>query len=319
MRTWGLALGCLFVAVNAHGQARITRADADVPVFRAGVDLVALSVVVTDARQRLVTGLEADDFIVFEDGVEQELSFFAAEHVPLDLALLLDTSASMLDKMETMQQAALGFLSTLRAVDRAAIVDIKDTVRILYPLGHDAAAAADAVRKTAARGGTALYNGLYLTLREMVKQQKANGDVRRQAIAVLSDGEDTASLLGYEDVMAEAKRAGITIYTITLKSPRHNAARTDRRRYFSGADFAMRALAQETGARAFFPADIRELAGVYDSIATELANQYALGYTSSNGRRDGEYRRVIVRVEARPGIRTRTRSGYVATRVAAGF
>jgi VWFA-related protein len=85
-------------------------------------------------------------------------------------------------------------------------------------------------------------------------------------------------------------------------------------RYFSQSEFAMKSLAAETGARAFFPSEIRELAGVYDAIAQELANQYALGYSSKNPRRDGAYRRVIVRVAERPDARVRTRSGYLATR-----
>jgi Ca-activated chloride channel family protein len=289
------------------------------PVFRASIDLVALSVVVTNQQQQFVKGLTATDFAVYEDGVQQDVSFFAASQVPLDLALLVDTSASMQDKMETMQEAALGFLATLHEGDRAAIVDIKDSVRVAYPLGPNLAAANAAVRATTARGGTALYNGLYVALKEMVKQRKANGDVRRQAIAVLSDGEDTASLVGYEDVMQIAKQSGITIYTITLKSEYAvKQASVNGRRYFSQAEFAMKALAQETGARAFFPTHISELAGVYGSIATELANQYAIGYSPKNGRRDGAFRRVIVRVADRPEVRTRTRTGYVAARNPSG-
>jgi Ca-activated chloride channel homolog len=326
VRTSCIALAILLFAVEARAQALITPttdvpppAAADVPkhdaVFRAGVDLVALNVVVTDPQQRFISGLTADDFAVFEDGVQQDVSFFAATQVPLDLALLLDTSASMQDKMVTMQQAADGFLDTLRAGDRAAIIDIKDSVRIAYPLGDNLREARAAVQGTVARGGTALFNGLYLALKEMVKQRKGTGDVRRQAIAVLSDGEDTASLVGYDDVMELAKRSGIAVYTITLKSPfAVKQASMSGRRYFSEAEFAMKSLAQETGARAFFPTEIRELAGVYDAIAAELANQYALGYSPKNPRRDGAYRRVIVRVDSRPGVRTRTRGGYLAAR-----
>jgi Ca-activated chloride channel family protein len=334
-------LGLLLLAVEARAQALVTpaanvpapaavpaaaaaenakAATSDVPsspLFRAGVDLVALSVIVTDPQHRFVTGLSADDFSIFEDGVRQDVSFFAAQQVPLDLALLLDTSASMLDKMETMQKAAVGFLETLRAGDRAVVVDIKDNVRIVYPLGEDFQAAHAAVRRTVARGGTSLYNGLYLTLKEMVKQRKANGDVRRQALAVLSDGEDTASLVGYDDVMELAKQSGIAIYTITLKSTfvTRQANLSGPRRYFSEAEFAMKALAQETGARAFFPTEISELAGVYGTIATELANQYAIGYSPKNPQRDGAFRRVLVRVAERPEVRTRTRSGYLAERL----
>ncbi|MGH9347318.1 MAG: VWA domain-containing protein [Vicinamibacterales bacterium] len=334
MRTSGLLVWFLLLAVHARAQALVTPTSdvpavpmsgaavpADVPsapVFRAAVDLVALNVVVTDTRQRLVSGLTAGDFAVYEDGVQQEVSFFAASAVPLDLALLLDTSASMHDKMQTMQEAALGFLGTLRPGDRAAIVDIKDTVRVAYALGDDREAANQAVRTTVARGGTSLYNGLYLALKEMVKQRRANGEVRRQAIAVLSDGEDTSSLVGYEDVMQLAKQSGITIYTITLKSPLAvKQASVSGRRYFSQSEFAMKALAQETGARSFFPSAVRDLAGVYGVIAEELANQYAIGYSSKNARRDGVFRRVIVQIAERPGARARTRSGYMATRITA--
>ena len=333
MRTSCLIVGFVLVTTHVYGQALIAPSNdvavdaaaaapkPDVPsspVFRGGVDVVALSVVVTDKQERFVSGLTATDFAVFEDGVQQDVSFFAATAIPLDLALLLDTSASMADKMETMQEAALGFLGTLRHGDRASIVDIKDNVQIAYGLGSDLEAANQAVRKTVARGGTALFNGLYLAIKEMVKQRKAYGDVRRQAIAVLSDGEDTASLVGYEDVMELAKQAGITIYTITLKSSFIVKQSTiSGRRYFSQAEYAMKSLAQETGARWYFPTAIRDLAGIYGSIAEELAHQYAIGYASKNPRRDGAFRRVIVRVAERPDAKARTRSGYLAARAGA--
>ncbi len=242
--------------------------------------------------------------------MQQDVSFFAARNVPLDLALLLDTSASMTDKMQTMQEAAAGFAATLRPGDRVSIVDIKDTVKILHALDDDPGGADTAIRGTVARGGTALYNGLYMTLKEMVKQRRQNGDVRRQAIAVLSDGQDTASLIAFDDVMDVAKQTGIAIYTITLKSPSGERPGRSGSRYFSQSEFGMKSLAQETGARAFFPASIAELAGVYGTIAEELASQYALGYTSKNPKRDGAFRRVVVRVEDHPGARTRTRTGY---------
>lgn len=286
-----------------------------VPIFKTGVDLVALNVIVTDSQQKLVTGLGAGHFAVFEDGVRQEVSFFAASLMPLDLALLVDTSASMSDKMKTMQEAAAGFASSLREGDRLTIVDVKDTVKVLHPLDGDLDAARQAIRSTTARGGTALYNGLYLTLKELQKQRRGAEDVRRQAIAVLSDGDDTASLINFDDVMEIAKQAGVAVYTITLRSDydiRQASAATGRR-YFSNAEFSMRALAQETGARSFFPTSITELAGVYDSIAQELASQYALGYTPKNPKRDGAYRRVVVQV-TQPGARTRTRAGYTSPR-----
>jgi len=325
-----LLLACWVIAIDARGQALgrpdlansattaaapAATGEAPATVFRTGIDLVAFNVVVTDGQQKFVNGLSAADFAIYEDGVRQEVSFFAATAVPLDLAILLDTSASMTDKMRTAQTAAVGFVSTLRPVDRAMVVDIKDATKVLQPLTSDLALAHKAIESTTARGGTALYNGLYLTLKEMTKERRENPDVRRQAIVVLSDGDDTASLLAFDDVMSVAKETGIAIYTITLKSRLAvQQAMSAGHRYFSQSEYAMKSLAQETGARSFFPLDISELAGVYSTIADELDNEYALAYTSKNARRDGGYRHVIVRISDRPDVKTRTRAGYTAAR-----
>jgi VWFA-related protein len=281
--------------------------------FRGGVDLVALNVVVVDGQQRFVNGLSAANFDIYEDGVQQAVSFFSAEELPLDLAILIDTSASMAEKLATAQQAAIGFASTLRPEDRLLVVDIKDVATILSPLSGDLSAAKAAIRATVARGGTALYNGMYLTMKELAKQRKNQSEVRRQAIVVLSDGADTASLVAFDDVMSLAKQSGMSIYTIMLKSRAMMYASLNRR-YFSESEFAMRSLAQETGGRSFFPADISELAGVYQIIEQELANQYAIAYVSKNPRNDGAYRRVVVRLLDHTGAQPRTRAGYVAPR-----
>jgi Ca-activated chloride channel family protein len=278
--------------------------------FHTGVDLVALSVAVTDGHDRFVSGLTASDFAVIEDGVPQEISFFSAAPVSMDLALLLDTSASMVDKMSIVHEAATGFVSSAKPGDRITIVDIKDGVKVLHPLDEDLDGARAAIRSTTARGGTALYNGLYMTLKEMVKSRRNSGEVRRQALLVLSDGDDTASLVSFDDVMEVAKQSGIAIYTITLRTELQRLLANNKTLAVPG-EFAMRALAQETGARAFFPAAPAELSGVYGTIASELASLYSLGYTSTNPGRGGAYRRVVVKVD-QPDVRIRTRSGYVA-------
>ena len=280
-------------------------------IFRSGVDLVSLNVIVTDQKDNFVTGLAQKDFAVFEDGVQQDLSFFAVTNVPLDLAILLDTSSSMSDKMSTVQQAAVGFASHLRQGDRIMVVGIKDSARTLHPLDTDVSGASEAIRRVSASGSTALYNAVYTTIRQMEKVRAVDGEVRRQAIAVLTDGDDTASLVTFDDLLALSKQAGIAIYTIALKSTYPTISVTGRK-YFSESEFALKALALETGARSFFPTDISQLAGVYDQITQELSNQYAIGYTSKNPKRDGAFRRIVVRV-TESNVRTRTRSGYQAT------
>ena len=310
VKTAALVLLSALGTTGVLGQERAVPAPA---TFRNAVDLVALNVVVVDGRQQFISGLRPENFVVYEDGVQQDVSFFAADELPLDLAMLLDTSASMYSKLPTAQQAAIRFASALRPIDRLLVVDVKETSTILAPLSSDLKAAKDAVLRTHALGGTALYNGLYTTLKEMARQRRGEADMRRQAIVILSDGDDTSSVVAFDDVMELAKQSGISIYTIMLNAGPDSEPRAKDERT-SKSEYGMKALAQETGARSFAALDIGDLAGVYASIGHELASQYALGYTSNNQRRDGAFRRVAVRLVDRAGARPRTRSGYFAPR-----
>ena len=281
--------------------------------FKGAVDLVALNVVVVDGRQQFVSGLTAENFSIYEDGVQQDVSFFAADELPLDLAMLLDTSASMHSTLATAQQAAVRFTSALRPIDRLLVVDVKETSSILAPLSHDLTAAKDAILSTSAQGSTALSNGIYTTLKEMARQRRAETEMRRQAIVILSDGDDTSSVVAFDDVMELAKQSGISIYTIRLSSSAVSATTArGKGELASRSEYGMKALAQETGARSFVALEVGDLADVYQSIGSELASQYALGYTSNNQRRDGAFCRVVVRLLDRAGARPRTRSGYFA-------
>lgn len=301
-------------AIAGDAEAVAARRRGSDPVFRSGVDLVALSVTATDSRQRYVTGLGGPDFFVYEDGILQELTFFATERVPLDLAVLLDTSASMGSNMPVVREAAVGFARTLRAGDRGTVVAFNDTVQVLQPLTGDLEHLEAAIRRTAAGGMTALYTGVYVALKELGRQNLKTGEVRRQAIVVLSDGEDMGSLVSSDDVIELVRRSGIAVYTISLRSGSAALQRHTNSWFVSQSDYLMRTLAQETGGRAFFPLDIQEMAPMYSVIAEELANQYTLGYVSKNPKPDGAFRRVMVRLPSRPDVRPRTRVGYLAPR-----
>ena len=307
MRIFLAALACLVCVSGMHA--------ADT-TFHSGVDLVPLNVVVTDAHDHFVKGLNQADFAVFEDGVPQEVAYFAAANVPLDLAILLDSSSSMSERMATVQQAAVGFASHLHDGDRVTVIGVRETARTLHPLDGDVKGACDAIRHTTAGGGTALYNAVYATIKQLQKLHTIGGEVRRQAIAVLTDGEDTASLVSADDLLALARDAGVAIYTITLKSP-YPVIGLSATKYGDESDFAMKSLAQETGARSFFPTDISQLSGVYGMITDELESQYALAYAPKNIRLDGSYRHISVRV-SEPNVRTRTRSGYQASKTPLG-
>lgn len=303
----------LAVAVSAAGQQPATDAPPQGPTFRSGASLVALNITVTDGDKKYVTGLGQADFAVFEDGVQQNVQFFEARQVPVDLIVLLDASSSMSDKMGVVHEAALGFLRTLRDADRGAVVTFNDGVDIAQPLTSDHELLEAAIRRTQPRGATALYNALYVSLKQFGRAAQDAGDVRRQAIAVLSDGEDTSSLVGFDDVMALARKSGVSIYTIGLQS-KYQAARNggSGRRYFSESEYSLKTLAQETGAQSFFPNTVSQLKGIYAHIAQELSAQYSIGYAPSNTRPDGRFRRIVVRINSRPELRPRARRGYTA-------
>ena len=298
-------------AQDQGGAGRGPRA-ADRP-FRSGVDLVALNVTVLD-RAGLVGGLGQGDFLVVEDGVRQQISFFASSRALLDLAILLDTSSSITDVLSTAQSAAVGFARTLREGDRVAVIEIHDRADVLHPLSADVEAAVAAIRRTDARGGTALYNALYLALTDMTRKRMDTHAARRQAIAVLSDGQDTASLVDYEDVLQMARDAGIAIYAIALQPPAPPVSPFARPKAPAAPQYAMRTFAQVSGGRFFTAAGAGELTGIYQAIADELAHQYTLGYVSTNARQDGAFRQVAVHVIGRPQCAARTRAGYRAPR-----
>jgi Ca-activated chloride channel family protein len=301
-----IAVASIIGLAAAGAQAPDTPAQP--PSFRAGVDVVSLNVTVTDLEMRFVTDLAPEDFSVYEDGVRQEINFFTRTQLPIALALLIDTSASMDEEMATAQEAAIGFSQRLGPDDLAEVIDFDSRVDVLQGFTNDVDQLESAIRRTSAGGSTSLYNALYISLKDLTRAPLREADVRREAIIVLSDGEDTSSLVSFEEVLELAKRSETAIYSIGLQAEDRRA-----RTGFREADFVLRQLAQETGGRAFFPHDVSELPGIYRQISDELSSQYSVGYISANPLRNGRWRRVIVRVD-REAASARTKQGYYAPR-----
>ena len=279
----------------------------DQPAFRTGVDVVSLNVTVTDSDNHYVTDIAQNDFQLYEDGALQDITFYTRTQLPISLSLLMDTSASMTEKMSTAQEAAIGFAERLRNEDLASVIDFDSRVVILQGFTNSVDELTNAIRQTSAGGSTSLYNAIYISLKELGKVDAATtDDIRRQAIVMLSDGEDTSSLVEFEEVLELAKRSATVIYSIGLRS---RDIRT--RRGFREADFVLRQLAQETGGRAFFPDQVEDLSEIYQRISDELSSQYTLGYISKNPLQDGQWRRIVVRVEG-ADVAARTKQGYYA-------
>jgi len=295
--------GCLVAVLSAAAVAQTRQGGA---AFRAGVDVVSLSITVMDAMNRYVIDLEQDEFAVFEDGVKQDLTFFNRRQQPIALSLLLDSSASMEDKITTLQTAAANFVRRLKSSDLAQVIDFDSRVQIRQAFTASQGELETAINAITSGGSTSLHNAIYIALKELAKVKAASDeDIRRQALIVFSDGEDTSSLVSFEEVLDLAKRSETAIYTIALRG---NDTQT---RGFREAEFVMRQLAQETGGRSFFPERIEDLNGVYAQIADELASQYTLGYSPKNTRRDGAFRRIVVQV-SRANTTPRTKKGYYA-------
>ena len=274
-------------------------------IFKAAVDIVSLNVTVVDSQNRYVTDITESEFSVFEDGARQELTFFNRTSLPIALSLLIDTSASMENRLGIAQEAAIGFARRLRPQDYAQVIDFDSRVEIAQNFTNQQLELERAIRATSAGGSTSLHNALYISLKELAKvKAKSVDEVRRQAIIVLSDGEDTSSLVSYEEVLDLAKRSETAIYTIGLQPK--DAAQS---KGFREAEFVLRQFAQETGGRAYFPSRVDDLKDVYGQIHDELSSQYAMGYASKNARRDGGWRRIVVQV-ARPNVTARTKRGY---------
>jgi Ca-activated chloride channel family protein len=291
-----LALGAAALQAETH---------PGVPTFATSVEVVSLNLVVTDRGGRQVPGLSPDDITLYEDGIAQPISLFAQEEWPIRLQVMLDASGSMGMALPVAKRAAQRLLRTLGPVDEAEVAQFSRSLRVLQESTGDIAALERAVDLVSPQGDTALYNALYVTLKDQARQRNAD-EMQRRAIVVLSDGEDTASMVDDEQLIDLARRAGVVIYAIGLLTPPipgHPAPTVP--------IYVLTAIARETGGRAYFPRSLAELDGAYDRIASELRTLYGVGYVPLNSSADGGFRRIAIRTR-QGSLQVRHRTGYYA-------
>ena len=296
-------------AVLAGVVAASLTAAVTAQVYRGGTDLVLLSVTVTDPAGRHVGGLVREDFRVYEDGVLQEISHFSGQPSPIALSLLIDTSTSMdqNNKMAMAQQAASGFISRLGPADVAQVMDFDNQTKVLAPFTGDKAALDLVLKQMKAGGSTSLYNAIYTALTELRRVRGQFGtEPRRQAIILLSDGEETSSIVPSEDVIDLARRSEVIIYAIAIVAKGSTPTRA-----WTEAEFVLRSLTRDTGGRVFIAPEPQQLAAIYGQVAEELANQYTVAYMSTNGKKDGTWRKISMQV-LKGDVTPRTRAGYYA-------
>jgi Ca-activated chloride channel family protein len=284
-------------------------AAAAAQVYRGGTDLVLLSVTVTDNAGRHIGGLKLEDFRVYEDGAPQEIAHFSGQPSPVSLSLLIDTSTSMdsESKMSLAQQAASGFVAKLGPQDVAQILDFDSQTKILAPFTNDKAVLEAAIKQMRAGGSTSLYNAIYTAISELRRARTQFGsEPRRHAIVLLSDGEDTSSIVPSEDVLDLARRSDVIIYAIAIVAKGVMPTRA-----WTQAEIVLRSLTRDTGGRIFIAHEPQQLAGIYNQVAEELANQYTVAYMSTNAKKDGTWRKISMQV-LKGDVTPRTRAGYYA-------
>jgi VWFA-related protein len=268
------------------------------------VDLVNLLFTVT-RDDRLLTGLTRDDFRVFEDGSPQEIRGFVAQtDLPLRVAIVIDVSGSIIEKLRFEQEAAIEFFySTIDPDrDRGMLVTFDSAVEVLQEFTNRPEVLAESVSRIRAGGGTALYDAIYLAVSQRMVRESGG----RRVLIVISDGADNASRVSLTETLELAQRSDVVIYAISTNSTTRGSTRDQER-----GDRTLRTFAEETGGRAFFPFRLEELAVNFQDISEELRSQYALTYVSGNTARDGAYRQIEVRPEDRDH-RVKVRSGYYA-------
>jgi len=281
------------------------------------VELVQLPVSVLDKKGFPVRGLRKEDFVVYEDKIEQEISLFKQEDVPLSVALVVDTSGSMVDKLNSLNTAATTFIRESNAEDETALVSFGDDAFLEMDFTRRTDQLSAALSHIAPSGNTSLYDAVFLAARHL----KEDGSHEKKVLLIISDGEDNHSKYKLEEVLESMRESKIIVYSVGLLGTDPGILN---RVYFGGTGKkALRQLAEITGGAAFFPKGIENVESVCKRIARDLRNQYTIGYKPSNERLDGSWRKTLVQVNLpknTPKVQVRIKQGYYApsTREARG-
>jgi len=274
---------------------------------------VALPVTITDKNNRFVVDLKATDFEIIEDKTPQSIiSFQPLSNLPLDVAMLMDTSNSVKPKLKFEKDAAYSFLETVLKYrqDRALFATFDSQIELHQDLTNRLDLLTKAIDKVKAQGGTKMYDAIYSVCEEKMRSPASLG--RRRAMVVITDGEDTESEHDLQSAIDIAQASETTVFVISTKAGGFfgvQGGTIDRRE-----DKELKKLAEETGGRAFFTAEVIELEKSLTTIARELRSQYMIAYEPTNNNYDGKKRRIEVKLPNHKDLRIRTKTAYIPVR-----
>jgi len=305
-------LVCLFLAGSiGSGRAQAPAAPPAQPSDEDTRTRIVLEVTnvnvlftVTDKRGRFVTDLTQKDFLVREGKNPQKILQFSAESdLPLRLAIVVDSSNSIRERLRFIQESAIEFINSVMRPeqDRAAVISFDTAPELQADLSNNIEQLTHVIRQLRAGGGTSLYDAIFYSSRDKLMQDQPRYKFRR-AIVVLSDGEDNQSRYSRDQALEMAQKADVVIYTISTNMTR---AETD-------GDRVLKYFASETGGMAFFPFKAEDLSQSFENIANELRHQYSILYRPEPLKTDGTYQRVDIQVRDRTNLIVRARHGYYA-------
>jgi VWFA-related protein len=273
--------------------------------LRVDTSLVLIPVSVSDPLNRPVTGLERENFRLFEDKQEQKISSFSMEDEPVAVGLVFDTSGSMGDKLGRSRMAARAFFRTSNSEDEFFLVEFDNSPRLVVPLTGNSGAIENELVFTKSKGSTALLDGLMLALHEMRKSKK-----NKRALLVISDGGDNNSRYSSAEIKGVLAESDCLVYAIGVFESNLAGRPVEE----VGGGGLLGKIAEETGGR-LYPANPAELPDIAQKIGVDLRNRYVLGYAPPSRERDGKYHRVQVMVvppRGLPPLRAHWRAGYYA-------
>jgi Ca-activated chloride channel homolog len=270
--------------------------------FRADTRLVVLHASVTDHKGKLITNLDKDAFKVFENGQLQQVKIFRREDVPVSLGVIIDDSGSMATKRSRVEAAALAMVRASNSQDEVFIVNFNDDAYLDVPFTNDMHKMEQGLARIDSRGGTAMRDAINMSLDYM--KSHANRD--KKVIVIVTDGNDNASSVSLEKVVARSNQSDTLIYAIGLFTD-------EERREAAKARRALKELTSATGGLAFYPKDVNDVQTLAVEIAHDIRNQYTIAYSPNIQALDGSYRQIKVTVDGPGKPVVRTRSGYYAT------
>ena len=273
--------------------------------LKTETEITLVNVSVTDPYGRLVTGLEQNNFRVFEDNVEQEIVKFSSEDVPISIGVIFDMSGSMGDKIEKSRMSAMQFFRTANPQDEFLLINFNDRAELASNFTGSVEDLQSRLMFTAARGQTALLDGIYLGLSQMKGAHNS-----KKALLIISDGGDNHSRYSQDDIRKYAREADVQIYAIGLFEDDGGSTVEER-----GGPSLLADLTQETGGRAFAVRDLKDLPDIATKISMELRNQYVVGYRPSDHAQNGKWRKIKIKLRPPKGLPPLTvyaKTGYYA-------